>query len=62
MAAVLRVRDNDGNIVEIPAIKGDKGDKGDKPVVGTDYFTPSDKAEMVQMVLDALPNGDEVSY
>lgn len=25
---ILRVRDNDGNIVEIPAIKGDKGDKG----------------------------------
>lgn len=29
MAAILRVRDNDGNIIEIPAIKGDKGDKGD---------------------------------
>ena len=28
MAAILRVRDNDGNIVDIPAIKGDKGDKG----------------------------------
>lgn len=28
--AILRVRDNDGNIVSIPAIKGDKGDKGDK--------------------------------
>lgn len=28
--AILRVRDNDGNIVEIPAIKGDKGDKGEK--------------------------------
>ena len=25
---VLRVRDEDGNIVEIPAIKGDKGDPG----------------------------------
>ena len=33
MAAILRVRDNDGNIVEIPAIKGDKGDKG-KPGAG----------------------------
>ena len=57
--------------------KGDKGEKGDKgdtgakgekgadgytPVKGTDYFTPADKAEMVEAVLNALPNGDEVSY
>lgn len=27
--AILRVRDNDGNITDIPAIKGGKGDKGD---------------------------------
>ncbi len=48
--------------------KGDKGDKGDTgaagytPVKGTDYFTDADKAEMVNLVLAALPNGDEVSY
>ena len=51
--AILKVRDNDGNIVEIPAIKGDKGDKGDRgdpgytPVRGTDYFTEEDIAEVV---------------
>ena len=28
--AILRVRDEKGNVIEIPAIKGDKGDKGDK--------------------------------
>lgn len=27
--AILRVKDENGNIIEIPAIKGDKGDKGD---------------------------------
>lgn len=27
--AILRVRDENGNIIEIPAIKGEKGDKGD---------------------------------
>ncbi|MBE6757433.1 MAG: hypothetical protein E7552_02635 [Ruminococcaceae bacterium] len=26
--AILRVRDNKGNVVSIPAIKGDQGDKG----------------------------------
>ena len=32
--AILRVKDKDGNIVEIPAIKGDKGDTGDKGAPG----------------------------
>ena len=41
--------------------KGDKGDKGEKgadgktPVKGTDYFTPAEKAEMVNAVIAALP-------
>lgn len=30
MAAILRVKDENGNIVSIPAIKGDKGEKGEK--------------------------------
>lgn len=57
--------------------KGDKGDKGDigatgkdgengkdgyTPIKGTDYYTESDKQEIVNLVLAALPNGDEVSY
>lgn len=45
--------------------KGDKGDKGDPgytPVKGTDYYTETDKNEMVSAVLAALPNGDGVSY
>ena len=48
-------------------LKGDKGDKGDPgtngkngadgrtPIKGTDYFTASDKAEMVSAVISALP-------
>lgn len=28
--AILKVKDKDGNIITIPAIKGDKGEKGDK--------------------------------
>lgn len=33
MSAVLRVRDENGKIIEIPAIKGDKGDDGYSPTV-----------------------------
>lgn len=35
--------------------KGLKGDKGDSPVKGTDYWTESDKAEIVNDTLAALP-------
>ncbi len=51
--------------------KGDKGDKGDTgatgaagytPVKGTDYFTAADKAEMVNLVLSALPTWNGGSY
>lgn len=51
--------------------KGDKGDKGDPgkpgkdgyaPEKGKDYFTEADKQELVNDVLNELPNGDEVSY
>ena len=28
--AILRIKDENGNLIDIPAIKGDKGDKGDK--------------------------------
>lgn len=48
--------------------KGDKGDTGEQgadgytPVKGKDYFTEADKTEFVELVLEALPNGDEVSY
>ena len=39
-----------------------KGDKGDAPVKGTDYWTDADKAAIVNDVLAALPNGNEVAY
>lgn len=41
---------------------GEPGKDGHTPEKGVDYNTPEDKAEMVEMVLAALPNGDEVSY
>lgn len=38
------------------------GQKGDTPVKGVDYWTPEDQAKIVEDVLAAMPNGDEVSY
>ena len=108
--AILKLKDENGNIIDVPAIVGSKGDKGEPfkyedfteeqlaalkgadgytpikgvdyfdgatgpqgpegpqgnpgytPVKGTDYYTSADKTEMVNLVLEALPNGDEVSY
>lgn len=41
---------------------GPQGPAGHTPQKGVDYFTEADKSELVAAVLDALPNGDEVSY
>lgn len=49
-------------------LKGDKGDTGAAgadgytPVKGTDYWTASDKAEIVDDVIASLPDGTEVKY
>ena len=56
MVAILRVKDANGNIVDIPAIKGDK------PVKGVDYFTQEDKQAIVDEVVATLPvyNGEVI--
>lgn len=41
---------------------GEKGADGYTPQRGVDYYTEADKVEMVNSVLAALPNGDEVNY
>ncbi len=43
-------------------IDGKDGSDGYTPIKGVDYYTETEKAEFVQEVLSALPNGDEVSY
>ena len=51
-----------------PGEKGEKGDKGDPgadgatPVKGVDYFTDADKNELVQAVMAALSNAEEVRW
>ena len=60
--AILKIRDVDGKVYEIPALRGEKGDKGDAPVKGVDYYTEADKTELVAAVIAALPNGDKEDY
>lgn len=48
---VLIARDTNGNIIEIPALKGDSY-----------VLTAADKQEIAQIVYSMLQNGDEVSY
>ncbi len=43
------------------AFRGEKGDKGDKGDPGYE-LTQQDRTDLVAAVLEALPNGDEVSY
>lgn len=52
--AILRVKDDEGNIIDIPAIKGDT------PKKGVDYWTDSDKAEIqayINQQLGVIENG-----
>jgi chemotaxis protein histidine kinase CheA len=56
-ATAEKETDNDGNTTIHFGIP-----RGDKPIRGVDYWTDEDLADMVQAVMDALPDGDEVSY
>ena len=42
--------------------QGPAGQDGYTPIKGTDYWTAADKQEIVNDVLAALPDGDEVNY
>ena len=44
--AVLKIRDEHGEIIEIASLPGAKGEDGHTPVKGTDYWTEADKAEI----------------
>lgn len=55
MVATLKIKNADGEWVDIPAIKGDKGEDGRTPVKGVDYFTEADKQELINDVLANFP-------
>lgn len=50
------------NSGELKGDTGPKGEEGYTPVKGTDYYTEADKQEMVELVLEALPSSEGVSY
>lgn len=61
--SILRVKDENGNIIPIPAIKGDKGDPGTPgkdgkdgktPVKGVDYGTPEELAEIARQAAELV--------
>lgn len=68
MDSILKVKDAEGNWIDIPAIVGPRGNdgpagpEGKTPVRGVDYWTAADKQEVIDSVLSALDDGDEVSY
>ena len=49
--AILRVKDDNGNVIDIPAIKGDNGYT---PQKGVDYWTEADKEEIKADVVETL--------
>ena len=54
MASILRLKDKYGNIIEVPAIKGDKGDNGKDAVIDQSYNPESENAQSGKAVAEAL--------
>lgn len=59
---ILRVKNENGEWVEIPALVGPAGPQGPSPERGVDYWTDEDKQKIVDDVLAALPTWTGGSY
>lgn len=46
----------------LPGKDGVNGADGYTPIKGTDYYTNSEKEELITEVLSRIPNGNEVAY
>lgn len=53
----MKYVDEKGNLVNVGALVGVP-----LPKPGEDYFTEEDKKEIIDSVLDKIPNGNEVEY
>ena len=65
--AILKIRDAEGNVQEILAIKGKDGTNGKDGKDGVNYvLTDADKQEIAEMVAEIvqgnIPSAEEVSY
>lgn len=49
--ANLKIKDENGNWVSLPTLKGKDGHT---PVKGVDYFTEEDKQELINEILEEL--------
>ena len=54
--AILKIRDAEGNVIDVPSLKGDKGDKGDAYVL-----TDEDKQEIAELVGGNFAAKEELS-
>ena len=59
---VITIVLTDGTEHSFTVHNGSKGETGLTPVKGTDYWTQSDKAEIISEVLASLPNANGVSF
>ena len=59
--ALLRIRDKDGNITEVPALKGDKGEQGEKGHSGI-YTGDGQPPEGYDVWVDKSENYQEGAY
>ncbi len=57
--SVLKIRDENGNIIEIPAFKGEKGDDA---VIDINYNPQSENAQSGKAVAEAVSNIDLSGY
>ena len=60
--AIATVEDGTDGAPGVAGTPGKNGTDGHTPVKGTDYWTASDKQDIVNDVLAALPNGNGVAY
>ena len=56
--AILRLKQPDGTWTEVPALVGSPGKDGKTPIVGEDYYTPEEKAEMLDTLAEELPTDE----
>ena len=57
--AILKIRDENGKITEVLAIKGENGVDGHTPVKGTDYWTEEDKQELANDIANRINVGTD---
>ena len=61
MTAILKVKDGNGNVIPIQAIKGDKGDKGEKGEKGDPTDVQQTTGQSTNAVMSQKAVTDEIN-